>query len=161
MTSNSHEIIKMFYRTVLVEPKKLIPHEETLENELKTALTMIKSFNANRIPVLIDGFTGVIIDGHHRVKAALKLDLKYIPAFPVNYLGDNRILVYSRRKNITITKEKVIKYSLEGKTFPPKTTRHILKGISIPAGIFHLETLKGKQKTMIPVFSIDKMIKTY
>lgn len=95
-------------------------HEKTT-TKLKKLIGQIKK-GGYVIPVVVDKKHKILLDGHHRYAALKKLGYKKIPAYLVDY---SRVKVVTRRKNIDITREIVIKRALSGKPFPPKTTRHI------------------------------------
>ncbi len=118
--SNEAEII-------LVSPRELIAHEKvSILRAIYVLLKMVLS-GQFKVPLLIDSKTKTILDGHHRSYAAHRLGLKKIPCYCVNYLTDKSIRVQSRKPDILVDKERVIKMALSEKVFPRKTTRHEYK----------------------------------
>ncbi len=109
---------------ILVDTRELIAHEKVrIRHALYLVLAMLISgrFNA---PLLIDSKTKVVLDGHHRCYAAHRLGLKRIPCYPVDYLTDDSIRVYSWQTGLPVEKKEVIKMALSPGVFPHKTTRH-------------------------------------
>ncbi|MEM0374163.1 MAG: ParB N-terminal domain-containing protein [Sulfolobaceae archaeon] len=75
----------------LVEPHKLLPHEDVNEDNLEKILNIIKISNSFK-PIIVDYNSNVIIDGHHRWFASRLLKLKRIPVIYIDYT-DSRIKV--------------------------------------------------------------------
>jgi len=109
-------------QTQNVEIRKLNPHEQVIEENLKKVLTSLKVERRLKKPIIVDEETRVILDGHHRIKAFALLGLKEIPCRLVDYNLDE-ITVESRR-NRKVTKEEVIEKGLSNELFPPKTSKH-------------------------------------
>lgn len=112
----------------LVNIDKLKNHEMVCLKRLKQVKDnlLVKGYIKN--PVVVDQKNNIILDGHHRVAALKQLGAKKAPAFLVNY-QDKNIKVTLRRKEFLFKdiKQAVIDYCLEGKIFPSKTTRHLIK----------------------------------
>jgi len=108
----------------LIPPALLIPHEDFDTARLDRLVVEIRAAGYFYPPVLVDRPTRVILDGHHRWQASLRLGLTVVPCYTVDYLNDSTIHVISRRPDITVTKQSVIEIARAGKTFPHKTTRH-------------------------------------
>ena len=89
-------------------------------------------------PLLVDGATGTILDGHHRYEIARRLDLQCLPCVVVEYLDDDSItlLLWPNSDREGISKDDVIQAGLSGDLMPPKTSRHLLSDdlppISVP-----------------------------
>jgi len=92
--------------------------------------------NAFTEPVIVDQKTKVLLDGHHRLNSLIELGYSKVPVLLVDYLDNSQVHLASRRKQIKITKEKVIASALAHQLFPAKTTKHSirgrLKGMNIP-----------------------------
>lgn len=112
----------------LININKLICHEMVSIKKLKQVKEdlLIRGFIKN--PVIVDRENYIILDGHHRVAALKQLGANRIPAYLVDYQNKN-IKVTLRRKRFKFinVKQAVINYCLEGKIFPSKTTRHLIK----------------------------------
>ena len=105
-----------------IEIRKLNPHEQVIEENLKKVLTSLKVEKRLKEPIIVDKKTRVILDGHHRAKAFALLGLEEIPCKLVEY-GSDEIKV-EPHQNGEITKEEVIEKSLSNELFPPKTSKH-------------------------------------
>lgn len=64
---------------------KLRPHEETIESSTKEMVAIIGKDGVQKDPIIIEGTTGVILDGMHRVKAFAELGIEYAVCCPVDY----------------------------------------------------------------------------
>ena len=109
----------------IVDIDTLIPHEDYIPGYLDDLTESIRKDQSIKRPIVVDHKTNVIIDGHHRYYALKQLGYGKIPCIFVDYLEDSDIQVNPRR-NLDITKNYVLKYALSGKTFPYKTTKHML-----------------------------------
>ncbi len=111
-----------------IEINKLKSHEMVCLKRLKQVKDdlLIKGYIKN--PVVIDRKNNIILDGHHRVAALKQLGANKIPAYLVDYQNKN-IGVTLRRKEFYFKdiKQAVIDYCLQGKIFPSKTTKHLIK----------------------------------
>lgn len=110
-----------------INPADLLPHEDISILRALYIATQILMRGAFTKPILVDRKSRVVIDGHHRRWVAQKLGLKKIPCCLIDYLEDTSILIYSRRKKITVGKEFVIKNAINGRLYLRKTTRHVYK----------------------------------
>lgn len=115
----------------LINPLSLRQHEEI--SHFKVLLLLLKIIFQRKFtkPILIDGETFTILDGHHRYTVAKLLKFTFIPALSINYLNDSRVVVYPRRKNIPVDKCLVLSKSALKSLFPIKSTKHVIKGINI------------------------------
>lgn len=109
----------------IVRIKNLKPHEKTNKLRLAEVKALIKKSKLFIEPIIIDGKHFIILDGHHRTRVLTELGYKNIPALVVDY-SNPRIKVLSRRSNLPVSKKLIIDYALAGKTFPHKTSKHII-----------------------------------
>jgi hypothetical protein len=110
--------------TKLIPLSKLKPHEEFTEGRLRAVMRDLKSTGVLWFPILVDDKDFIILDGHHRTEAFRRMGYSKILARLVDYDSPD-IEVYTRRKDIPISKEIVRKKALAGEVFPHKTTRHV------------------------------------
>jgi hypothetical protein len=114
---------------------ELRPHEKTSQKNLAAVKQKILTRGYIKNPVVVDKSHNIILDGHHRVKALSELGYKKIPVLLVDYQG-GKIIVVSRRKQIKISKQLIIKKVLSGSLFPYKTSKHLIphrpKNINTP-----------------------------
>lgn len=108
----------------------LRPHEAIKEKKLgvyvRFAQTRVMKLMKVK-PILIDRMTKVILDGHHRYSMFRSMGCTYVPCMMVDYLQDDTITVLPRKAEIPVSKEGVIAMGLSGVTYPPKTTKHVMK----------------------------------
>ena len=116
----------------------LKPHEQVIQKKVDQLERMTIRWDAYTKPLLVDGATGTILDGHHRFEIAKRLDLQCLPCVVVDYLYDDSItlLLWPSSDREGITKDDVIQAGLSGDLMPPKTSRHLLSDdlppISVP-----------------------------
>ena len=116
----------------------LRPHEQVIQKKVDQLERMTIRWDAYTKPLLVDGATGTILDGHHRFEIARRLDLQCLPCVVVDYLYDDSItlLLWPSSDREGITKDDVIQAGLSGDLMPPKTSRHLLSDdlppISVP-----------------------------
>ena len=112
----------------LVDINWLKAHEEVKEKRVEKLKEMTKRWGGYTKPLLVDSITGCILDGHHRHKVGLLLDLKRLPVILCDYLNDDEIKleVWPNCGKNNITKKEVIDMALSDDLFPPKTSRHFL-----------------------------------
>jgi len=116
----------------------LKPHEQVIQKKVDQLERMTIRWDAYTKPLLVDGATGTILDGHHRFEIARRLDLQCLPCVVVDYLDDDsiKLLLWPNSDREGITKDDVIQAGLSGDLMPPKTSRHLLSDdlppISVP-----------------------------
>ena len=116
----------------------LKPHEQVIQKKVDQLERMTIRWDAYTKPLLVDGATWTILDGHHRFEIARRLDLQCLPCVVVDYLDDDSItlLLWPNSDREGITKDDVIQAGLSGDLMPPKTSRHLLSDdlppISVP-----------------------------
>lgn len=76
-----------------VRVKDLIPHEDIIPFIVEQNIVNIKK-RRKVIPIIVDDETNLILDGHHRYYAFLKLGINKIPVYYVKYKS-NQIIVNS------------------------------------------------------------------
>ena len=125
-------------RVQLIPVEVLKPHEQVIEKKVDQLERMTIRWDAYTKPLLVDGATGTILDGHHRYEIARRLDLQCLPCVVVEYLEDDSItlLLWPNSDREGISKDDVIRAGLSGDLMPPKTSRHLLSDdlppISVP-----------------------------
>lgn len=122
----------------MIPVEVLKPHEQVIEKKVDQLERMTIRWDAYTKPLLVDGATGTILDGHHRYEIARRLDLQCLPCVVVEYLDDDSItlLLWPNSDREGISKDDVIQAGLSGDLMPPKTSRHLLSDdlppISVP-----------------------------
>lgn len=110
----------------------LLPHERHNQIRSKRLAGNIKKTAELRRPLLVDGKTKVVLDGHHRLAALKMLGCKRVPVLAVDYRSKT-VRLLPRRKNIFISKSEVVKRGKAGRLYPVKTTKHLVVGGRISA----------------------------
>ena len=122
----------------MIPVEVLKPHEQVIQKKVDQLERMTIRWDAYTKPLLVDGATGTILDGHHRYEIARRLDLQCLPCVVVEYLDDDSItlLLWPNSDREAISKDDVIQAGLSGDLMPPKTSRHLLSDdlppISVP-----------------------------
>ena len=125
-------------RVQLIPVEVLKPHEQVIQKKVDQLERMTIRWDAYTKPLLVDGATGTILDGHHRYEIARRLDLQCLPCVVVEYLDDDSttLLLWPNSDREGISKDDVIQAGLSGDLMPPKTSRHLLSDdlppISVP-----------------------------
>ncbi|MBI2446142.1 ParB N-terminal domain-containing protein [Candidatus Micrarchaeota archaeon] len=114
---------------IRIELKKLDglrPHEQTRVLH-RRALTRKIVKNRYVTPIVADRRSGTVLDGHHRLHVARELGLQRIPVIYVDY-ADASIVVQSRRKNLHVQKNDVVRRAFGRQLYLPKSTKHVFQG---------------------------------
>ena len=125
-------------RVQLIPIEVLKPHEQVIQKKVTQLEKMTMRWNAYTKPLLVDGATGTILDGHHRFEIAKRLGLQCLPCVVVDYLEDDSIalMLWPDSDREVITKQDVIDAGMSGDLMSPKTSRHLLSDdlppISVP-----------------------------
>ncbi len=130
-------------RTFDLEPlNSLLPHEEVIPSNLDSRLNKLVSRGFYK-PILVDSVTKVILDGHHKWKAAKLLGLSRVPAISIDYLNSSEISVdvWPDCGISSIKKRDVVDMGLSDSLYPPKTSRHSMT-FKIPKLSIPLEFLR-------------------
>ena len=123
----------------LLAPQSLLPIEK---HDRKRAQWLKDSIVANGIwtkPIVVSD-SGRVMDGHHRLSAALALGLRSVPCVVLNYTN---IHFYSLRPEISITLQDIETRSANGNIYPYKTVKHILP--SLPDCFYSIEELLTRE----------------
>ena len=125
-------------RVQLIPVEVLKPHEQVIQKKVTQLEKMTMRWNAYTKPLLVDGATGTILDGHHRFEIAKRLGLQCLPCVVVDYLEDDSIalMLWPNSDREVIAKQDVIDAGMSGDLMSPKTSRHLLSDdlppISVP-----------------------------
>ena len=106
--------------------RDLKPHENTDENKVNYVINQIQASQKWISPVIIDRETKIIMDGHHRVRAAKQIGLELIPCYIAEY-SDKNVNVSYWRTGKTLDISIIYKAVEKGILLPKKTTKHILE----------------------------------
>lgn len=111
-----------------VAAQGLLSHELVDGAALRELEAEIRRDGVLREPVIVDGGSRVILDGHHRVSVLRNMGCRLVPAYLVDY-SDPGISVGPWRPDARMTKEDVIMAGRTGRPYPPKTSRHEFPGL--------------------------------
>jgi hypothetical protein len=112
----------------ILDVHDLRPHERTREDLLEPLRAEIERDGELKLPVLVEREHHVILDGHHRYEALRRLGCRRIPAYVVDYASEEiGLTTWPGAVVATVTKGEVVARGVQGRRFPPKTTRHLLK----------------------------------
>jgi hypothetical protein len=91
-------------------------------------------------PIIVEKSCGIVMDGNHRLNAAMELGLKRVPCIQLEY-GDPRVCVRHWRTGYHFEVAHIFRTIAQGEIFPYKTTRHefnpALPVISVPLGALY------------------------
>ena len=112
----------------LINIDNLLPHEETIPDRLQEMREKLEKRGFFHKPILIDKTTKTILDGHHKYRASIELNLNLIPVIEVEYLNNDSIKLelwpWSDFSNVS--KQDVLNWAQNRRLYPPKTTKHIV-----------------------------------
>ena len=127
------------YKVVFLSLSKIRAHERIDNSNVLHLCKLISKMDIWTDPILVDDRDYIILDGHHRVAAALMLGLNKIPALLINYDSED-INVISWHEGRKISKE-VVREAAFNELLPIKTSRHII-GFPIKSTSIKLSLLK-------------------
>ncbi|KMO14230.1 ParB N-terminal domain-containing protein [Methylobacterium platani] len=105
----------------LLPPLALRPTEETDPGRIGEVIALILDAQAWTQPICVERDTLAVLDGHHRLAAAIQLGLARVPVRTYDYAA---VPLASWRPEVAPTRDEVLRRALAGRLYPPKTTRH-------------------------------------
>jgi hypothetical protein len=69
--------------------KSLRPHEETIDSNTRDMVSQLQSDGVQKDPIIVDGATGVVLDGMHRLSAFSSLGVAFAACSLVDYGAPN------------------------------------------------------------------------
>lgn len=109
----------------LIDPIKLVQTEEIMESNVENLQIKIVAEGRWTAPIIVHERELFIMDGHHRLEVAKRLDLKFVPVLLTDY---DRIDVTAWREGEHVTPDGISAMARCGQKYPYKTTRHIFRG---------------------------------
>jgi len=106
-----------------INPIKLNPIEDYDRERVDWLADKIINEGIWSKPIAVAIEHNLVMDGHHRLQASLKLKLIKVPCFFYSY---KEIHTYSLRDDIEVNCEIILKNFLNSKIFPYKTAKHEL-----------------------------------
>lgn len=119
-------------------PDQLIPTEEIDPNRVADLEAQILQAGYWTTPIMVEKDELLVMDGHHRLSVAKRLQLSTVPVFMLSY---DLVRVEGWRSGEIITPEKIFAMARSGGKFPLKTTRHIVDE-PLPSCMVPLEHLR-------------------
>ena len=107
---------------------RLVPHEEHDDRRALRLARHIGHMGVWTAPLVIERDSLVIMDGHHRLRAAQTLRLSMLPAVLLSY-EDGGVLLQAWRKGETWSPATVLSRARSGLLLPRKTTRHLFQPV--------------------------------
>ena len=108
----------------LLRPEQLWPTEAFIPDRVQEVGDQITAEGRWRFPLLVERTSLVIMDGHHRHEFALRHELYWVPCFMLDY---SQVILESRLPTVHVSPSEVILRGLQGRLYPPKTTKHTLR----------------------------------
>lgn len=105
----------------LLPPSLIRPTEEILAERVDEVVAMVLERRAWTQPICVERATYALLDGHHRLAAARRLDLARVPVHLFDYAD---VELASWRPDHAPTRAEVLARARSGDLFPHKTTRH-------------------------------------
>lgn len=127
----------------LLSPTCLIPTEEVDPERVTELQAQILDAGHWTVPITAEKDALFLMDGHHRLAVAHRLQL---PLMPVVLLKYSAVRVESWRPGETITPACIFAMARSGQKFPCKTTRHIFDR-ALPTCNLSLESLRQPVRT--------------
>lgn len=134
----------IFHSYHLLDPNKLTPTEDF--DAASVSILIAKILNDRRwtSPIIVHKNALFVMDGHHRLEAAKRLDLALVPVLFRDY---DCVDVTAWRSGESVTPDDIFAMARSGKKFPYKTTKHILRSeapfCSVPLTELKQPTITG------------------
>jgi hypothetical protein len=128
-------------RFALIPIRDLKTHEAAEPDRVRRVMRQMQSTGMVKKAIVVDSKSMVVLDGVHRLSALQELGCVRVPAWLVDY-SDEDVMVFSKDRKSQIPKEAVIRAAIYGPKFPPKTTRHMVKGKD--GAIVHISRLESE-----------------
>lgn len=127
-------------RFALVPINDLKTHEAAEPDRVRRVMKQMKSTGIVKKAIMVDSKSMVVLDGVHRLSALQMLGCVRVPAWLIDY-SDEEVVVLSKDRKSQIPKDVVVRAATQGPKFPPKTTRHMVKGRD--GALVHISRLEG------------------
>jgi hypothetical protein len=104
-----------------VRADAILPNEGHDPEHAASLAETIRREQLWRIPIALERNSLAVMDGHHRLQAALQLKLTHVPCLLLDY-GD--VEVTATREGYVVTPQEIVRRAKAQYLYPPKTTRH-------------------------------------
>lgn len=138
----------------LVPISGLLPHEQVEEPDVARLTAELRRQGSLREPIWVSAAEGVILNGHHRHAALLRLSARRIPAWAIDY-ADPAMELARWSPGPPLEKAEIVRRARAGQLFPPKTSRHIWHGPPLPPRVTRVAELQldGPESGSLSVLS--------
>jgi hypothetical protein len=110
---------------VAIEPLAFArPSEEVDASHVAALVERIRTSGRWLIPIAVEQCSGIIMDGNHRLRAAIALGLEYIPCVPLHY-SDPRVRIVDWNTGQPYDIQKIYQALACEQILPYKSTRHL------------------------------------
>ncbi|HEX7935659.1 MAG TPA: ParB N-terminal domain-containing protein [Paraburkholderia sp.] len=106
----------------LISTELILPNEHHIEARLLEVIASISGSGRWTTPIVLEQRSLAVMDGHHRLAAAKRLELSRVPCVMLDYA---QVTVEARRIGYCVDGEEIVKRARTRMLYPPKTTRHI------------------------------------
>lgn len=110
-------------RFSLIPTRRLVRHEQVDDEHVDRLAARIEAEGALFKPIVADEGSYVVLDGHHRFAALVRLGCRLVPCHLVDY-NDPAIQVEHWENGAPMSKIDLISNALSGRLYPAKTSRH-------------------------------------
>lgn len=116
---------------------RLVPYEEHDERRALRLARHVERVGVWTAPLVIERDSLVVMDGHHRLRAAQALQLSVLPVVLLSY-EEGGVLLQAWRKGEVWSPAAVLSRARSGSLLPYKTTRHLFQpaigSVGVPLG---------------------------
>jgi hypothetical protein len=104
-----------------VRADAILPNERYYPEHAASLAETIQREQLWRIPIVLECNSMAVMDGHHRLQAALQLKLACVPFLLLDY---DDVEVSATREGYLVTPQEIVRRAKAQNLYPPKTTRH-------------------------------------
>jgi L-serine kinase (ADP) len=122
----------------LIATDLILPNEQHVEARVFEVIESITRSGRWIAPIVIERDSYAVMDGHHRLAAAKRLNLPRVPCLMLDY---TQVRVQARRIGYQVDGKQIIERSHTRSLYPPKTTRHVFSS-ELPTCDVDLEILR-------------------
>lgn len=108
-------------KTELVDVRTLKHIEHFDEERVQKLIKIVQSEGVWTKPLYVERNHNLVLDGQHRLQAALRMGLVVVPVQGFNY---DEVKVWTLRKEEAVSADEVIKRANVGRIYPYKTVKH-------------------------------------
>ena len=130
--NNTYDIQPIEKEVTLKNIKELFPIEKYDQDRIQYVKRSVIRNDKWIVPLRIEGTTNIIMDGHHSLELAKRMNLNKVPVIKFNY---DDVHIWSLREEVNITKKEVIESAISGNIYPYKTVKHKFPNIKYKCSI--------------------------